>query len=343
MLVSEVPAFREYWYPVAYTSEVGLEPFEARVLGEDYVLWRPEPGGPVQAAVNECPHRAARLSQGWVADGCLVCPYHGWRFDRTGACVAIPAQDPAIPIPPRAHVSSILVGERYGLVWVCVGMPRADIPVLVELEDPEYTLIHEVKEVWSASAPRMIDNALDVGHVAFVHRGTVGDPEYPRLSDFAVERDGERIRFSVTINSKVAGLQTSNVGLEGTVSRTTHAELVQPFVFRGVLEYQNGLKHVLFKTCTPIDDRTTLFCQFIGRNDHPAPERWEDIAAVDRAVQAEDRRLLERVNPDFPIDVTTELHTRSDRMTIEYRRVLAALAAETATVRPDRVRARTDL
>jgi len=169
----------------------------------------------------------------------------------------------------------------------------------------------------------------------------VGDPDHPRLSDFAVERDGERIRFSVTINSKVTGIQTTNVGLEGTVSRTTHAELVQPFVFRGVLEYENGLKHVLYKTCTPIDDRTTLFCQFIGRNDHPAPSRWDDIAAVDRAVQAQDRRLLERINPDFPIEVTTELHTRSDRMTIEYRRVLADLAAETATVRPDRAWART--
>jgi phenylpropionate dioxygenase-like ring-hydroxylating dioxygenase large terminal subunit len=327
MLVSEVPAFREYWYPVAYTTEIGTTPFEARVFGEDYVLWRSTPEAPVLAAVNECPHRAARLSQGWVADGCLVCPYHGWRFNETGACVTIPAQDPDLPIPPRAHVQSILVEERYGLVWVCVGMPRAGVPFLSELEEG-YTLIHEVKEIWTASAPRMIDNALDVSHVAFVHRGTVGDPDNPRMSDFAVERDGLSIRFSVTYKSKVAGLQMSNVGLAGIVTRTTHAELVQPFLFRGVLEYENGLKHVLYKTCTPIDDRTTLFCQFIGRNDHPPREKWDDISAVDRAVQAEDRRILERINPDFPIETTSELHTRSDRMTIEYRRILAQLAAE---------------
>ena len=52
----------------------------------------------------------------------------------------------------------------------------------------------------------------------------------------------------------------------------------------------------------------------------------EQIAAVDRVVQSEDRRLLEAVNPDFPLDVTSELHTRSDRMTLEYRRVLGDLA-----------------
>jgi phenylpropionate dioxygenase-like ring-hydroxylating dioxygenase large terminal subunit len=329
VLVSEVRAFRDYWYPVAYATEIGEAPVETRLFGEDLVVWRPEEGGPPCAAVNRCRHRAARLSQGWVSAGCLVCAYHGWRYDAEGACVAIPAQDPALPIPPRARLDSVLAGERYGLVWLCIGMPRADIPVLEDLE-AGYTLIHEVKEVWAASAPRMIDNALDVGHVAFVHRGTVGDPEHPRLSDFTVERDGERLTFSVTLQSNVRGTQVANTGVTGVVNRTTHAELVQPFVFRGVLEYDNGLRHVLYKTCSPVDDQHTLFCQFIGRSDNPPPERWDDIAAVDRAVQAEDRTLLERIDPDFPLDMTSELHTRSDRMTVEYRRVLADIASESS-------------
>jgi phenylpropionate dioxygenase-like ring-hydroxylating dioxygenase large terminal subunit len=256
-----------------------------------------------------------------------VCPYHGWRYDTSGVCISMPALDPATPISPRARLASTSVQERYGLVWACVGEPMVDIPVLPELEDPGYTLIHELKDVWQASAPRMIDNALDVSHVAFVHRGTVGDPDHPQLSDFSVEREGQRIRFSITYESRVSGRQAANVGLaEGIVTRRTDAELVQPFVFRGVLSYENGLRHVLYKTCTPVDDHTTLFFQFIGRNDAPAPERWEDITAVDRAVQAEDRALLEGVDPDYPLDLTAEVHTRVDRMTVEYRRVLAELA-----------------
>jgi phenylpropionate dioxygenase-like ring-hydroxylating dioxygenase large terminal subunit len=340
MLVSEVPAFREYWYPVAYGTDITTEPIESRLFGEDYVLWRPTLDGAVHAAVNECPHRGAALSQGWITEGCLVCPYHGWRFDGTGACVVIPSNDPELPIPPRAHVQSVLVDEKYGLVWLCAGMPRAQIPTLPELEDPSYTLVHELMEVWQASAPRITDNALDVSHVSFVHRNSVGDADNPRMSDFTVERDGERLRFSVTYKSKVAGVQSSNVGLAGIVTRTTHAELVQPFVFRGVLEYENGLRHVLYKTAAPVDDRSTLFCQFVARNDDPDAEKQAGIKAVDRQVQNEDKRLLERINPDFPIETTTELHTRSDRMTIEYRRVLADLAAETSLVRSDRTWAR---
>jgi len=332
MLVSDVPALREYWYPVAYSAEVTDEPRAVRLFGEDYVVWRAGEGGGVHAAADECPHRSSRLSQGWIADGCLVCPYHGWRFDASGACVEIPANDPALPIPPRAHVESILCDERYGLVWVCVGMPREGIPDLAEAEDPDYVLIHELMDTWKASAPRIIDNALDVSHVAWVHRNSVGSAANPRLSDFKVVRDGLKLSFSVSYMVAVNDQQKANLGIaDDLTQRSTHAELVQPLVFRGVLEYHvNGLKHVLYKTATPVDDHTTLFCQFIARNDRPSVEVREQIAAVDRIVQSEDKALLEGVKADLPLDVTSELHTKSDRMTLEYRRVLADLASESA-------------
>ena len=53
MLISEVPAFREYWYPIAYDHEIGTEPYPFRMFGDDYVAWRAEPGAPVHAAVDE--------------------------------------------------------------------------------------------------------------------------------------------------------------------------------------------------------------------------------------------------------------------------------------------------
>jgi phenylpropionate dioxygenase-like ring-hydroxylating dioxygenase large terminal subunit len=341
VLVSEVPAFREYWYPVAYSTGVGTSPLKVRVLGDDFVLWRGTPDGPIGAAVDECPHRSARLSQGWVEGGDLVCPYHGWAFDASGACTRIPQNDPETPIPPRARTMAVLVEERYGLVWLCPGMPRTQVPVLPEAQDDGYTLIHEMMATWSASAPRVVDNALDVSHLSFVHRGSIGDADNPRLHGLTVEREGEGLRMSVSYLSRVTEQQKLNTGITDDFTvRTTHAQLVQPFVFRGVLEYENGLKHVLFKTCTPIDDTHTLFCQFIARNDHPDEAKQAGIIAVDRQVQEEDRELLEGVRPEFPLQLQTEMHTRSDRMTVEYRRILADLAAESSMVAPDKQWAR---
>ncbi len=336
MLVSQVPAFKEYWYPVAYAADVTATPRAARVLGEDYVLWRGR-GDEIGAAVDECPHRGSRLSQGWVEDGALVCGYHGWAFGPSGACERIPQNDPDQPVPPRARALSVLVEERYGLVWLCPGMPRTGIPHLPEAVDHEFALIHELMEVWRASAPRVIDNALDVSHLAWTHRNTIGDSSNPRMNNMQVERDGDTLRSRVSYVSRLTPEQRRNTGLSGDfTTRTTNSELVQPFVFRDVMEYENGLRHVLFKTATPVDDEHTLFCQFIARNDRPDDAKTKEIVALDRRIQDEDKELLEQIRPEFPLETQTEMHTRTDRMTLEYRRILAELAQESSLVPPDR-------
>ena len=40
------------------------------------------------AAVDQiCPHRGGPMSEGWVEEGKVVCPWHAWAFDlKTGAC-----------------------------------------------------------------------------------------------------------------------------------------------------------------------------------------------------------------------------------------------------------------
>jgi hypothetical protein len=142
--------------------------------------------------------------------------------------------------------------------------------------------------------------------------------------------------------TQVSDAQKRNTGITTDfTTRITRAELPNPLMFRGVLEYpDNGLLHVLYKTCTPVDDTHTLFCQWIARNDTPDEERQRGIIDMDRRVQAEDRALLEGITPEFPVEITTEVHTRSDRMTLEYRKILAELARESGEVRGDREWAR---
>ncbi|ALG89323.1 MULTISPECIES: aromatic ring-hydroxylating dioxygenase subunit alpha [Actibacterium] len=340
MYVSEIPTLRDYWYPVAYSADLTDAPRPVRLLNDVYVIWRAT-GGKVACAVDECPHRAARLSQGWVENGQLVCPYHGWAFDGTGACTRIPQNDPERPIPPRARTLPMLVDEKYGLVWLCVGMPRADIPTLEEAEDSGFTLIHEMMEIWDTSAPRVIDNALDISHVAWTHRNTIGDSNASQFESFEIHRDGHHLSARISYRARITEALRRNTGLTGDfTTRVTNSELVQPLMYKDVMEYENGLRHVLYKTATPVDDSHTLFCQFIARNDDPDAEKIAGIVALDRRIQAEDRKLLAGVRPEFPLDIQTEMHTRADRMTVEYRKILAELAAENSDVTPDEAWAR---
>ena len=36
---------------------------------------------------DRCAHLNIPLSEGWVEDGVLVCPWHQWKYDRSGQCI----------------------------------------------------------------------------------------------------------------------------------------------------------------------------------------------------------------------------------------------------------------
>jgi len=48
-------------------------------------------GGEFYAIDGTCPHRGGPLGEGWVEDGKVYCPMHGWCFEiMTGACLSHP-------------------------------------------------------------------------------------------------------------------------------------------------------------------------------------------------------------------------------------------------------------
>jgi phenylpropionate dioxygenase-like ring-hydroxylating dioxygenase large terminal subunit len=82
----------QWWYPVADAATLGDAPVALTLMGMPLVLWRDAKGAPV-VLDDRCPHRGARLS------GEIECPYHGWRFDQSGRCVAVPSQPAFVPSP----------------------------------------------------------------------------------------------------------------------------------------------------------------------------------------------------------------------------------------------------
>lgn len=321
MLVSEVPELRRFWYPVARSADVGDAPAEARLLGQDLVLWRPTPGEPVRAAGHRCPHRGAVLTDGWITDGCLVCPYHGWRWAADGACTLVPANGPEVAVPTRTRLGSVDAVERHGLVWVRLEPGPHDLPDWGEAA--AWGVVPVAFERWACAAPVFVENNLDVAHVAWVHQGTMGDPTKPVLPPFTVERTPFGLHFDITYKADIQGGLAASTGLAGTIDRRSRIELLQPLAFRLDISYDNGLRHVIHKVATPVDDGVTLVVQVLSRNVEP--DDWGPVVAADRAIVAEDRSVLEKLPHDLPLDLTATPHTRADRMTVEYRRLLAEL------------------
>mgnify|MGYP002779834946 CR=1 FL=1 len=66
--------------------------------------------GKVYALSNFCPHLTGNLGEGFLDEGLLVCPEHGWRFKlSSGRCVSV-ADRSAHPFPVRIDEGWILVG-----------------------------------------------------------------------------------------------------------------------------------------------------------------------------------------------------------------------------------------
>jgi phenylpropionate dioxygenase-like ring-hydroxylating dioxygenase large terminal subunit len=107
------------WTPVLTSDQVTSTPVSVGHAGRDWVLVRLTPATTVSVFPSHCPHRLVPLAAASVVDGQLQCRYHGWRFDTTGTCTAVPSAPEGSNVSPRAHLADVpRVREKNGLVWL---------------------------------------------------------------------------------------------------------------------------------------------------------------------------------------------------------------------------------
>ena len=168
---------RNCWYVAAESHEVGRAPLGRILLGEPVVLYRKADGTAV-ALEDRCCHRRAPLHKGRIEGDNLRCGYHGFMFAADGACVEIPGQD---QVPSKSVcVRSYPLVERDRYLWVWMGEARLADPALV----PDFHW--NVAPGWTFTGERLpmqanyfllVENLIDLSHVAFVHSGTIGSDD----------------------------------------------------------------------------------------------------------------------------------------------------------------------
>jgi vanillate O-demethylase monooxygenase subunit len=308
---------------VAYGHEVADRPYGTRLLDEALVLWRSSDGR-AHAMRDLCIHRGTALSLGWVADDCLVCPYHAWRYDVTGACVRIP-QSKHTTIPAKARTPAYRCQERYGLIWACLqDEPAYALPEVPELEDGSWKVVKTGPFAWASDASRQVENFTDFGHFPWVHPGRLGDPERPVVPDYHVETRGHVLHYEV-VRPEAANSEDfkvfANEQTEQPVRRSRY-ELHLPYTIALRLGW-GGLKGmVYFFASQPIAaNRCRGYC-VIGRNyDLDQPD--ETLQKFEDVIFGQDQRVVESQRPEqVPFDLADELHLQFDAVAIAYRKAM---------------------
>jgi phenylpropionate dioxygenase-like ring-hydroxylating dioxygenase large terminal subunit len=268
------------WFKVAMPGEVPAgQIVTKRFFGTELVLWR-APDGSLACQEAYCPHLGASMAVGGrLEDGCIQCPFHGWRFDANGWNVRISyASHPN----RRARMRTFPVREHAGIVfawyhpyeeapkWELLAVPEHDDPDFAPYEVHEFTIKTCLQELG--------ENGFDHAHFEFVH-------SHPKVGDTqSVVFDGfDRTVLTAQQFPSSKGPVDARIDVFGRGPGMA------------ITRYQGLIDAALIGTSTPIDDETVhLSFHFAVKNrggdDH-----------VDRVAQAFVRSVVNEVGQDVPI------------------------------------------
>src|SRR5574341_380396 len=185
--------FPKGWYALGPSSELPRGGVLARrFMGQDIVLFRTQSGAP--AAVDAyCPHMGAHFAYGGDVQGETIrCPFHSFRFDTGGMCVATGY---GTKPPPKARLRSWPLCERSGALLVYYdaegGAPQWNLP---ELDMSGWNA--PIWKTWRLSShpQETCENSVDIGHLAVVH----GYDSVEKLADLRTEGPILQTHYAMT-------------------------------------------------------------------------------------------------------------------------------------------------
>ena len=238
------------WFCIGYPEEfVTGEPRPLFYFGRHLVAWRDGDGG-LRLHDAFCPHLGGHLGHGGtVQDGCLVCPFHGWKYDAEGTNVEIPYSERT---NRKARLRPFPVVEANGLsmAWYHPDetvAPMWDMPSFPEFEGSGdwSTLITFSYEIDSATQ-ELAENSVDSAHFRYVHNTA----EVPVL-------DSYETGFPVAAMRSTQKFPTPRGVMEGRIDSTSYGPGLSYISFSGIIDTLN------LGCATPIDrDRCQLRFNF---------------------------------------------------------------------------------
>ena len=184
------------WFCIGWTDAFAAgEVKTVHYFGRDIVVFRGESGTP-WALDPHCLHMGAHLGVGGKVSGdCIVCPFHGWRWNGDGSHALVPysreQHRPELRLgawPLREWCGMLLLWfdrHRRTPHWEPPAVPEADDPAFYPLH-PHSRMLNRVK----VHPQLIIENAADAYHIPPVHHGAA-----PRTTSFHVE--GHRLHATI--------------------------------------------------------------------------------------------------------------------------------------------------
>ena len=299
------PDFAKVWSIVGSADDVPNDKLLQRtVAGERVVLFR-DASGQVCALLDRCPHRGVALSLGKLKGGTVECPFHGWRFDGAGRNCGVPwnpdaktEQLSAIAIPVREHA---------GLLWLFTGRdPPSEPYVSPSLLESDIKLCTQ-STLWQCHWTRAMENMLDMPHLPFVHRRTIGKP-MAQAGTGRMEVDWTETDYGAELLGTIEGR-----------TRQTRLTYLRPNAMELVIDPPGKTLRIIAVCLPETATRTRMIFASLR-----SFAKWRALDPLfrwsNRRIAAEDKAVLESSQPVEVPPPREERSVRTDLPTLAFRK-----------------------
>jgi phenylpropionate dioxygenase-like ring-hydroxylating dioxygenase large terminal subunit len=235
---------------------------------------------------------------------------------------SLPSDKPGITFDPAHTADKLPALPAYGCLWTSLGQPPADIFPIPEYVETKRRNVNAGTIGVHVSAPRAIENFLDMGHFPYVHTDILGAEPHTEVKEYDVEISAGRDEIVAT-RCRFFQPKASVASTEG-----------------GDIEYVYRVPHpycsVLYKTshvdasrldvigifAQPVDQehiRAHMMLSLVDEdNDDTAIRHFQQL------IFGQDKPILENQFPKrLPLDPRAETPIRADKSSVVYRRWLS--------------------
>jgi len=210
----------------------------------------------------------------------------------------------------------------YGYIWTCLGSTPAAFFKLPEYHEPDRTNVCACSVGVRVSAPRAVENFLDMGHFPYVHTGILGEQPHTEVREYDVEiteDESEVIATRCRFYQPQAAASASGGMLVEYIYRVPH-----PYC------------SILYKSCPEDESRQDVIALFVQPLDEETVRAHALVSVIDanseplairmfqQTIFAQDKPILENQLPKkLPLDPRAETPIRADKSAVFYRRWLS--------------------
>lgn len=212
--------------------------------------------------------------------------------------------------------------DDFGYLWTSLSddpVAMFDIP---EAAEPDRRTLSAISVGVETSAPRAVENFLDLAHFPFVHPGTLGAEPHTEVSDYRVEfADGDIWATECTFFQPQAAASSAGGVMADYQYRVPHPYAALLYKSSPGDDDRWDVIGIFIHPLTDVSIRAHLFLSIIDD-----ATTTSELRAFQGIIIGQDKVILENHLPRrLPLDPGAETPIRADQTSIAYRRWLSGL------------------